>query len=99
MVKKQPGRIEKARALIANIISPIKNSATSLSNQFLRFGNKSMNPGWTDVKISDQDVYTGYSYEAIRNRLNKISKIANKHIRTQSDVDDLVHRSLDLTDT
>ena len=99
MVKKQRfSRIEKARSFLANIIGPVKNSATNLSNQFLRFGNKAMNPGWTDVRMSDQDLYTGYSYAAIRNRANKVSKIANKHVRTKSEVEDLEHPYLETLD-
>ena len=98
-MKKQTGRIEKARALVANIISPIKNSATSISNQFLKFGNRSMDPGWTDVRISDRDLYTGYSYAAIRNRSNKVSKIANKNVRTESEVEDLLHPYLEVINT
>ena len=99
MVKKQRfSRIEKARSFLANIIGPVKNSAAGLSNQFLRFGNKPMNPGWTDVRMSDQDLYTGYSYAAIRNRANKVSKIANKHVRTKSEVEDLEHPYLEVLD-
>ena len=99
-MKKQPGRIEKVRALIANVINPIRNSATSLSNNFLRNGNRRpMDPGWTDVRMSDVDLYTGYAYAAIRNRSNKVAKIANKNIRTKSNVEDLVHPYLDIINT
>ena len=70
----------------------------SLPKSFLRYGNKKMFPNWTDVEISDRDLYSGYSYAAIRNRSNKVAKTAIDYVYTDSN-DDKMHPYLQLIDT
>ena len=82
--------LNNLRKTIANIISPVKNS-TSLSNQFLKFGNTRMSPDWSQVVMQDEDFYTGYSYAAIRNRSNAVARISTENIKTESSIDDFVH--------
>ena len=89
--------INNIRAKIASLISPVANSM-SLPKQFLKYGNKRMFPNWSDVEISDKDIYTGYSYAAIRNRANKVAKLASDYVYTDSN-DDKMHPYLQLIDT
>ncbi len=89
-------RIDKIRSLISNVIAPIKNKLT-LPEQFLRFGNRNkMGPGWSEVVMSDRDLYTGYGYAAIRNRANMTSQIAINNVLTKSEKEGFVHPYLDL---
>ena len=89
--------LNNIRTKIASLINPTNNSM-SLPKQFLRYGNKKMFPNWTDVEISDKDLYSGYSYAAIRNRSNKVAKTALDYVYTDSN-DDKMHPYLQLIDT
>ena len=89
--------LNNIRTKIASLINPTNNSM-SLPKSFLRYGNKKMFPNWTDVEISDRDLYTGYSYAAIRNRANKVAKTATDYVYTDSN-DDKMHPYLQLIDT
>jgi len=89
--------LNNIRTKIASLINPTNNSM-SLPKSFLRYGNKKMFPNWTDVEISDRDIYTGYSYAAIRNRSNKVAKTALDYVYTDSN-DDKMHPYLQLIDT
>lgn len=64
----------------------VAKNAMSLPNQFLRYGNSggTMYPGWDNVVMSDEDHYTGYSYAAIRNRANAVSRVAKEFIHTET---------------
>lgn len=75
---------ENFRKTIANILLPVKNSV-SVANDFLLGNTKRMTSNWTDVAMSDQDLYTGYSFAAIRNRANKVAQIANDFVKTNSE--------------
>lgn len=55
-----------------------------LGREFLRYGTNRVAPGWSQVVMSDQDMYTGYAYAAIRNRANAVAGLATKHVRTES---------------
>lgn len=68
----------------------------SLPNEFLKFGNKVMRPDWTDVQMSDRDLYTGYSYAAIRKRANMVARLAIENVRTQSEKQGFIHPYLEL---
>lgn len=85
------------RQKIASLISPVKNTMT-LANQFLKYGNKKMFPGWSDVEISDKDLYTGYPYAAIKITANMVAKVATENIYTDSN-DDKEHPYLQKIDT
>lgn len=89
--------LNNIRTKIASLINPTNNSM-SLSKSFLQYGNKKMFPNWSDVEISDKDLYTGYSYAAIRNRSNKVAKTASDYVYTDSN-DDKMHPYLQLIDT
>lgn len=78
-------------------MNPFVNSM-SLPRQFLKYGNKKMFPAWTDVEMSDKDIYTGYCYAAIRNRSNKVAKIATEYVYTDSNGDNM-HPYLQIIDT
>lgn len=75
---------EKLRQQLAKIISPQNNSMT-LPAQFMKYGNgHRMGANWSDVMITDQDLYTGYGYAAIRNRAVKTAQVAAEHIKTEN---------------
>ena len=82
---------------LSRLIAPAKN-AMNLSTQFLKYGNKGMRPNWTDVIISDQDLYSGYGYAAIRNRASNVARIASNNVRTVSEIEDLKHPYLEALD-
>lgn len=75
-----------------------KENSMSLPNQYLKYGNRKMMPSWTDVEISDRDLYTGYSYAAIRNRSNKVAQTAIKYVYTDSN-NEKIHPYLGLIQT
>jgi len=56
----------------------------SLPCEFRRFGSKAMHPDWTQVVMSDEDLYTGYSFAAIRNRATFVARIATENVTTES---------------
>lgn len=87
--------IKEIRKSLARLLYPSKNSM-SLPAQFLKFGSKMMTPDWSDVNMSDHDLYTGYGYAAIRNRANNVARIALEHVRTKSKDDKFVHPYLEV---
>jgi len=90
--------LNKLRKSIANLISKDRNSSR-LSTQFLRNGGRPMDSSWSNVVISDEDLYTGYSYAAIRNRANTVARIASNNLRTESNGDNtLDHPYLSILD-
>lgn len=88
---------EKVKNSFARLI---RNSISlPLGKRFLAYGNgEKMFPGWSDVVMSDQDHYTGYSYAAIRNRANGVATLALDNLHTQSKIKDFVHPYLPLID-
>lgn len=70
----------------------------SLPKQFLKNGNSKMYSDWSDVVMSDQDIYVGYPYAAIRNRANKVASIAIENIYTDSN-NEQIHPYLQKIDT
>ena len=54
------------------------------ANKFLRNGSgqKPLVSNWSDVKMSDEDMYTGYSYAAIVKRANRTSILGRRFIAT-----------------
>lgn len=73
---------ENLRKQFASLITPVKNSM-NIGSDFLRNGNRMLSD-WSDVAMSDADLYTGYSYAAIRNRANKVASVANEFVKTSS---------------
>src|SRR4030067_1168290 len=94
LTKKPAGRMDKIRKAVAGIISPVKN-AMSLPTQFLKYGTRGMKSDWTEVIMSDQDLYTGYGYAAIRNRAAMVARTSLENVRTDSDIDGLIHPYLE----
>lgn len=62
----------------------IVRSSRPSANDFLRYGNRTepLYPTWSQVKMSDRDMYKGYSYAAIQRRANGVADIALNYIRT-----------------
>ena len=62
----------------------IVRSSRVSPNDFLRYGSKTetLYPTWSQVKMSDRDMYKGYSYAAIQRRANGVADIALNYIRT-----------------
>ena len=58
----------------------------SEANRFLRYGNgqKPLIQNWSEVKMSDEDMYTGYSYAAIVKRANRTSVVGRRFIVTDA---------------
>lgn len=88
-------RLNGLRKTLAKIIAPVSN-AMSLPTQFLKYGNKGMKADWTEVIMSDKDLYTGYGYGAIRNRANLTARIALANVKTKSSKDDFIHPHLEM---
>lgn len=63
-----------------------KNSNSPLSREFFRSGskNKPLLQDWSQVEMSDQDMYTGYSYAAIKKRANRASALGKKFLYTEA---------------
>jgi 2'-5' RNA ligase len=45
---------------------------------------KRMVSDWSQVEMTDQDMYTGYSYAAIRKRANRASALGKKFLKTEA---------------
>lgn len=85
--------LETIRQRLANLIAPARNSM-SLPSQFLKYGNTNrMTANWSEIMMSDRDLYTGYVYSAIRNRAVATARIAVENVKTENDqnVADLNH--------
>lgn len=72
-----------------NIFKKTNNSLSSdivgNTNNFLRYGNrKPLIQDWSQIEMSDQEFYTGYSYAAINNRADKVSYLAHSFLKTKS---------------
>lgn len=92
-------QLQQLISTFGTAISRSQNSM-SLNNEFLRYGNKKMVSNWSDVTISDQDLYSGYSYAAIRNRANLVAQtaIANLNTEEKSNSDEYNHPYIDVID-
>lgn len=86
---------DNIRKQLSRLIGTTRN-AISLPQQFLKYGSGYMNPDWTQVVMTDNDLYTGYGYAAIRNRSNTVAKIAVEDVKTDSEKDDFTHSYLDI---
>lgn len=63
-----------------------KNSIQNEATDFLRYGNrnKPLLQDWSQVEMSDQDMYTGYSYAAINKRANRASVLGKRFLYTEA---------------
>ena len=53
------------------------------ARDFLKYGNREqLTPQWSDIKMSDKDMYRGYSYAVIQNRWNKVASLAKANLKT-----------------
>lgn len=55
-------------------------------NDFLRYGarNDTLYSDWSDIKLSNEDMYRGYSYAVIQKRANKVASLAKTNISTSA---------------
>lgn len=54
-----------------------------LARDFMRYGNqKPLIQDWSKVIMSDKELYSGYSYAAIKKRANKVAYLAIDNIKT-----------------
>ena len=59
------------------------NSVFKSARDFLRNGNRDrLYPTWSDIKMSDSDMYRGYSYAVIQKRGNKVASLARYNLKT-----------------
>lgn len=64
-----------------------KNDNRATSFDFLRYGNKKNKPlrqDWSQVEISDQDMYTGDAYAVINKRANRASALGKRFLYTEA---------------
>lgn len=60
-----------------------KTTNSIRSNDFLRFGNRDRMLGeWSQVEITPQDMYRGYSFAVIQKRGNKVASLAKTNLKT-----------------
>lgn len=76
--------IPKPLKSIQNFFAPQRNSVgDNLGRDFFKYGNKRpLVQDWSRVVMTDQDLYTGYSYAAINNRANKLAQLATENLKT-----------------
>ena len=64
-------------------VQKTENSAFKSARDFLINGNRDkIYPTWSDVKMSDKDMYSGYSYAVIQKRGNKVASLAKNNLKT-----------------
>lgn len=71
---------------IQKFLAPQKNSlGDNIGSQFFKHGNrKPLIQDWSNVVMTDEDLYTGYSYAALNNRANKVSQLAINNLKTNA---------------
>lgn len=64
-------------------VSKQENAVFKPARDFLRYGNRDkLYPSWSDIKMSDTDMYRGYSYAVIQKRGNKVASLAKANLKT-----------------
>lgn len=59
------------------------NSALRSARDFMKYGSRDrIYPTWSDIKMDDSDLYSGYSYAVIQKRGNKVSTLAKNNLKT-----------------
>lgn len=65
-----------------------KNTVFKDARDFLRNGNRDrLTPTWSDIQMSDRDMYRGYSYAVIQKRSNKVATLAKNNLKTWANPD------------
>lgn len=60
-----------------------ENAVFKSARDFLRNGNRDkLYPSWSDIKMSDSDMYRGYAYAVIQKRGNKVASLAKNNLKT-----------------
>ena len=60
-----------------------ENAVFKSARDFLKYGNRDkLYPSWSDIKMSDSDMYRGYSYAVIQKRGNKVASLAKNNLKT-----------------
>lgn len=93
--------IPKPLKSIQNFFAPQRNSVgDNLGRDFFKYGNKRpLVQDWSRVVMTDQDLYTGYSYAAINNRANKLAQLATENLKTKQKGEVLTHPYLQIIDS
>lgn len=69
-------------------VSKTTNSVYKSARDFLRNGNRDrLTPTWSDIQMSDRDMYRGYSYAVIQKRSNKVATLAKNNLKTWANQD------------
>lgn len=85
------------RKRLSQILYPSSTNSMSLPEQFRVYGNRrEMTPDWTQVMMSDEDLYTGYPYAAIRKRANAVARFASEYLTTESKKKEFEHPYISL---
>ena len=77
-----------------------ENSVFKSARDFLVNGSRDrLYPSWADIKMSDSDMYRGYSYAVIQKRGNKVATLAKNNLKTTANpdvVDEYQKKNLDV---
>lgn len=73
-------------AVAAFVESKENNSVSNEAADFLRYGprNKPLLQDWSQVEMSDQDMYTGYPYAVINKRANRAAALGKRFLYTEA---------------
>lgn len=64
-------------------VQKTSNGAIRSARDFLRNGSRDrLYPTWSEIKMSDMDMYSGYSYAVIQKRGNKVASLAKNNLKT-----------------
>ena len=75
------------KSRIVNALGGEMKTTNARSNDFLKYGNRNRNisplaADWSEIKMTDQDMYRGYSYAVIQKRANKVATLAKTNLDT-----------------
>lgn len=78
---------QRIKIAVQALTNKTENSLqVSEANRFLRFGNgeKPLMQNWSDVKMSDENLYKDYGYAVITKRANRTSVLGRRFIETEA---------------
>lgn len=80
-------KLPKPIQTVTNLFNRQTNSVgDNLGDSFRKYGSKKpLIQDWSKIIMTDQDLYTGYSYAAIKNRANKTAQLATENIMTDAE--------------
>ena len=77
---------ERVTNAVKALVAPNAKATNAISpaQDFLRYGNRNpiMQQEWSQVQVSDEDMYTGYSYAAINKRANRAVILGKRYLKT-----------------